>query len=157
MVYIPSVIQHCVISSSQRLSLPQLKPHTQQFNPISPSDHLSASVFMDLSVLDILYEWSNMICDFVCLFSLSIMPLRVILLVTYISPPFLFMAGYFFFLLLLFFWSFQDHTHGIWKFPGQGSNQSCGHWPKPQPQQCQIQATSLTDTTAQGNPGPLTH
>ena len=32
----------------------------------------------------------------------------------------------------------QGHTHGIWRFPGQGSNQSCSHQPTPQPQQRQI-------------------
>ena len=33
----------------------------------------------------------------------------------------------------------------------RGSNQSYGCWPMPEPQQCQIQATSVTYTTAQSN------
>ena len=56
-----------------------------------------------------------------------------------------------------FLFSFLGHTRGIWRFPGQGSNQSFSHWPSPQPQQCQIQATSSTYTTAHGNAGSLTH
>ena len=44
----------------------------------------------------------------------------------------------------------------MWKFPGQGLNQSCGCWPTPQPQQCRIQAMSATRTTAQGNAGSST-
>ena len=37
----------------------------------------------------------------------------------------------------------------------RGSNQSC--WPMPEPQQCQIRATSATYTTAYGNARSLTH
>ena len=56
----------------------------------------------------------------------------------------------------LFFWSSQSCTHGIWKFPGQGFNQSCSHWPTPQ--QCSIQAVSATySTAARGNARCLTH
>ena len=36
--------------------------------------------------------------------------------------------------------------------PKLGSNWSCSCWPTPQPQQCGIQATSLTYTTAQAAP-----
>ena len=46
----------------------------------------------------------------------------------------------------------------MWRFPGQGSNQSCCCWPTPQPQQRQIQAASATYTTAQRQrqiPNPL--
>ena len=46
---------------------------------------------------------------------------------------------------------------GIWKFPGQGSSQSCSCWPTPQPQQCRIQVVSETYTRAHGNAGSLTH
>ena len=61
-------------------------------------------------------------------------------------------------LLYLFnFLSFQCHTHGIWRLPGQGWNQARGHWPMPQPQQRQIQAASATYTTAHGNASSLTH
>ena len=56
-------------------------------------------------------------------------------------------------LLLLLFLSFQGHTHGLWRFPGQESNWSCSCRPQPQPQQCQIQAASVTHTTAHGNAG----
>ena len=41
--------------------------------------------------------------------------------------------------------------------PGQGSNRSCCHQPTPQPQQCQIQATSATYAAAQDNAGSFTH
>ena len=37
-----------------------------------------------------------------------------------------------------FFWSFQVHTSGMQKFPGQESNWSCSCHPTPQPQQCCI-------------------
>ena len=53
----------------------------------------------------------------------------------------------FFFQLL----SFSGHTHGIWRFPGQGSNRSCCCQPMPQAQQRVIRATSATYTTAHGN------
>ena len=38
----------------------------------------------------------------------------------------------------LFILSFQGHTHGIWRFSGYRSNQSCSYRPKPQPQHRQI-------------------
>ena len=40
--------------------------------------------------------------------------------------------------IFFFFLFFLGHTPGIWKFPGQGSNQGCSCQPTPQPQQCQI-------------------
>ena len=43
------------------------------------------------------------------------------------------------------------------RFPGQGSNWSYSCQPTPQPQQCQIQAISVTYTTAHGNTRSLTH
>ena len=36
------------------------------------------------------------------------------------------------FIYLFFFLYFQGHTGSIWKFPGQGLNRSCSHWPTPQ-------------------------
>ena len=45
--------------------------------------------------------------------------------------------------------------HGIWKFPGWGSNGSCSCHPVPQLHR--IQAVSLTYTTAHSNAGSLTH
>ena len=51
--------------------------------------------------------------------------------------------------------SFEGCTHSIWRFPGQKSNWSCCHRPTPEPQQCGIQAVSVTYTTAQGNAGSL--
>ena len=50
-----------------------------------------------------------------------------------------------------FFFLFQGCTCGIWKFPGQGSNQSCSCQPTPLPQQCGIQTMSVTYSTAHGN------
>ena len=49
----------------------------------------------------------------------------------------------------LFFSLFQGHSCSKWKFPDQGSNQSCRCQPQPQPHG--IQATTSTDTTAHGN------
>ena len=57
----------------------------------------------------------------------------------------------------LHLFSFYCHTCGIWKFPGQASNQSCSCQPMSQPQQHQIQATSATYATACDNTGSLTH
>ena len=45
----------------------------------------------------------------------------------------------------------------MWKFPGQGSNQSCSYQLIPQPQQCGIWAASATYTTAHSNTRSLTH
>ena len=61
------------------------------------------------------------------------------------------------FLFFIFFLSLQGRTCCIWKFPGQGLNQSCSCWPTPQPQQCQIRASVVTYTTAHSNAGSLTH
>ena len=47
----------------------------------------------------------------------------------------------------LFFFVFQGGSQGNWRY-------SC--WPTSQPQQCQIQAESVTCTTAHGNVGSLT-
>ena len=55
--------------------------------------------------------------------------------------------------LFLFFPFLQGCTCGIWRFPGQGSNQNCSRRPTPQPQ---IQAASVTYTPAHGNTGSLT-
>ena len=60
-------------------------------------------------------------------------------------------------IFITFFFPFQDHSCGIWKFPDQGSNGSCNCWPMPQLQQCQILATSATQTAAGSNAGYLTH
>ena len=64
--------------------------------------------------------------------------------------------------LLLSFFSFffclfraEPMTYG--GFPGQRSNQSYSCWPTPQPQECQIWATSMTYTTAHHNARSLTH
>ena len=63
----------------------------------------------------------------------------------------------FHFISFLSFCHFQGYSCGIWRFPGQGSNQSYNCRPTPQPQQCQIRGVSVTYTTAQGNAGSLTH
>ena len=49
-----------------------------------------------------------------------------------------------------FFCLFGGHTFGIWRFSGQGSNQSCSCQPMPQPQQCHFQALSVIYTLAHG-------
>ena len=76
----------------------------------------------------------------------------------------MFLSSFFFFLPLLLslppsptFFPFYGHTCSIWKFSGQGSNQSFSNKPTPQPQQHQIQAASSTYNTAHGNTGSLTH
>ena len=51
----------------------------------------------------------------------------------------------------------MHYTCGIWKFPGQGSNQSYICRPTPQPLQCQIRASSVTYTTVYGNARSLTY
>ena len=56
-----------------------------------------------------------------------------------------------------FFQSFEGHTHGIWKFPGSGLNQSSSCWPMLQSQQLGIQAVSAVYTTAHSNTRSLTH
>ena len=56
-----------------------------------------------------------------------------------------------------FFFSFLGCTHGIWKFLGQGLNQSCSCQPTPQPQELGTRATSATYTTAHGKAGSPTH
>ena len=61
---------------------------------------------------------------------------------------------YFFFFSCFFF---KGHTYGIWRFPGYGSNQSYSCWPTPEPQQCQIWATSVMYTTAHSSAVSLTH
>ena len=59
-------------------------------------------------------------------------------------------------IILLLFSSFQSHTHGIWKFPGQGS-WSCCCRPTPETQQRHIRTLSVTYTTAHSNAGSSTH
>ena len=56
-----------------------------------------------------------------------------------------------------FFFSFYSCIWSIWKFPGQGLNQSCSCRPTPQPQQCRIRVLSETYATAYGKAGSLTH
>ena len=59
---------------------------------------------------------------------------------------------FFFFL----FYPFRAATTVYGGSQARGPNWSCSHWPTPQPQQHQIQATSATYTTAQGNTRSLT-
>ena len=54
----------------------------------------------------------------------------------------------FIYLFIFGLFVFLEPTHGIWRFPGWGSNQSCSGWPRPQPQQGRIQAVAVTYTTA---------
>ena len=55
----------------------------------------------------------------------------------------IFLKNFFYFCLFFFFFFFiQGCTRGIWRLPGQGSNQSYSCQPTPQPQQCQIRAVS---------------
>lgn len=61
------------------------------------------------------------------------------------------------YLFILSFCLFRVAPHGVWRFPGQGSNRSCSHGPTLQPQQRQIWAAPATYTWAHGNAGSLTH
>ena len=94
--------------------------------------------------------------------------LRSLSLVLCVYKPYFFLSHiltywkrkirFFFVCLFLFFGFFVflgPHTQHIWRFPGQGSNQSCCCWPTPQ--QRQIQATSVSYTIAHSNTRSLTH
>ena len=56
-----------------------------------------------------------------------------------------------------FFFFFLRPTCSTRKFPGYGLNWSCSCWPTPQPQQPQIQATSVIYATACSNARSLTY
>ena len=56
-----------------------------------------------------------------------------------------------------FFFSFCSCTCSIWKFLGQGLNQSCSCQSAPQPQQHGVRAASVTYATACGHTRSLTH
>ena len=49
----------------------------------------------------------------------------------------------FIYLFIIYFF-FNSHTWGIWKFPGEKSNQNCSCRPMQQPQQHEIWAVSAT-------------
>ena len=61
-------------------------------------------------------------------------------------PSIQFLTFFKFFFKFLFFWSFclfLGHYRDIWRFPGQGLNRSCSHWPIPEPQQHGIRASHV--------------
>ena len=60
-------------------------------------------------------------------------------------------------LFLFLFFFFQGHTPGMWRFPDKGSSWSCSCHPTPQPQRCQIPATSATCIIAHSKARSLTH
>ena len=62
---------------------------------------------------------------------------------------------FFFFFFLSFVLLGPNPQH--MEVPRLGVNRSCSCWPKPEPQQCQIQAMSVTYTIAHSNAGSLTH
>ena len=64
---------------------------------------------------------------------------------------------FFFFFFFFFFFVFLGLHLLHMEVPSWGSNQSCSFWPQPQPQHRQIQAASVTYTTAHGNTVSLTH
>ena len=66
------------------------------------------------------------------------------------------MFSLFFFFFFLSF-SFHRRTCSIWRFPGQGSNQSCSCQPMSEPWQHRIWAASANYATAYSNDGSLTH
>ena len=71
---------------------------------------------------------------------------------------FLIVSFLFYFCLFIYlFIAFQGYPRGIWKFPGQGSNENCSCQTIPQPQQCHIRAVAVTYTTGHGNARFPTH
>ena len=62
----------------------------------------------------------------------------------------------FLFFFFFFFCLFRQNL-GIWRFPGYGSNRSYSCQLTPQPQQCRIQAVSVTYPTAHSNTRYLIH
>ena len=76
--------------------------------------------------------------------------------VNWFDMPFVLVSLFLFFFFLSFCY-FLGRSHGIWRFPGHGSNRSRSHRPTPEPQQCGIRAASATYTTAPGNARSLTH
>ena len=60
-------------------------------------------------------------------------------------------------LSFFFLFSFYGHRYDVWKFLGQGSNQSCSCRPKPQPQQHWTQAAFVNYMAACGNTWSLTN
>ena len=64
---------------------------------------------------------------------------------------------YLFFVFIYLFLLFRAATMAYGDSQARGSNQSYSCWPLPQPQQCQIWATSATYTTAHSNAKSLTH
>ena len=75
---------------------------------------------------------------------------------THTPPPCFIFHDLIFFFCFLFFCFLGPHLWHV-EVPRLGSNQSCSHWPIPQPQQHQIRAASMTYTTAHGDAGSLTH
>ena len=67
-------------------------------------------------------------------------------------------SSFFFFFLSFCLFAFSRATsHGIWRFPGEGSNWSYSRQPTPEPRQLGIRVASATYTTAHSNAGSLTH
>ena len=101
----------------------------------------------------LVYVWNN--CSFCSFTSFHFVILPIF------NPgnfSFLFFSFFFlFFFLSYLFAIFLGRSHGIWSFPGQGSNRSCSRWPTPEPQQRGIRAVSATYTTAHSNPRSPTH
>ena len=64
------------------------------FFPQSLVIHRLLSIFMDLSVLDISYKWSYIICNLLCIISFRVLFSRFLYVVACISTLFLFMAEY---------------------------------------------------------------
>ena len=60
-------------------------------------------------------------------------------------------------IIVMFFAFFRAAPAAYGGSKAKGLNRSYSCWPTPQPQQCQILATSVTYTTAHGNAGSLTH
>ena len=81
--------------------------------------------------------------------------LRVLFIIVTFSNVLL--SSFLFLSFFLFFFWWGGCSCSIWKFPGQGSNRSYNCHSTPQPQKCQIWATSATYTTACGNARSLTH
>ena len=54
----------------------------------------------------------------------------------------------------IFLLSFKGRTRGLWKFPGEGCNQSCWPAPQPQPQPHELQPRVWPTPQLTGTPAP---
>ena len=138
--------------------------------------YFQMSIFCDCEILNVTFlvtdcTFKALLLIFVILFCIQIPRFTVLLILLFcaliffsfsmqiiilsiILSTFLILI-YFKLFIYLFVFSFQGCRCGIWKLPGQVSNQNCSY--QSQAQKCRIEAVSATYTTAHGSAGSLTH